>query len=430
MPIEEPEKKCMPSDVVVSSPSVANRADKIEDLRYVARQPIMDLRGRVYAYELLSRNGREQSFSGDTNLASRVMLDNTLVFGLEKLTGGLTAFVNCTQDVLTSDLVAVLPPSLFVLEILETVEPTPEVIESCRKLKSHGFRLALDDFIWKPEYEPLVKLADYIKVDFTLSGPKERRELIRRLSGLPVTLLAEKVETQEEYRQAREEGFTLIQGYYFCRPELIENRQIPTNRLTHIEILRMLRQETMDLRELAKLVKQDTSLTYRLLRLINSPAMGIRQRVNSVLDALVVVGEDAFRRIATLAITSELNANQPVELLRMAFVRARFCELTAEKCGLDATEQYLLGLLSLLPAMLRLPMDRLAPELPLREAIRQALTGEPAPEGRLLAWLREYECGNWDGCDAVAQTYGLEQEELVQAYGLAIEWAESALRFA
>jgi EAL and modified HD-GYP domain-containing signal transduction protein len=426
----------MPSEVVKASPTAANQAEKTDGLRYVARQPIMDLLGRVYAYELLFRNGHEQSFSGDCNLASRIMLDNTMVFGLEKLTGGLTAFVNCTEEVLTSDLVAVLPPSLFVLEVLETVEPTPEVIEACRKLKAHGFRLALDDFIWKPEFEPLIKLADYIKVDFTLSGPKERRELISRLkgssrlNGASVTLLAEKVETQEEFRQAREEGFTLIQGYYFCRPELIENRQIPSNRLSQIEILRMLREESMDLRELAGLVKRDASLTYRLLRLINSPAMGIRQRVNSVLDALVVVGEDAFRRIATLAITSELNANQPVELLRMAFVRGRFCELAAARCGLDATEQYLLGLLSLLPAMLQLPMERLAPELPLRESIRQALNGEPNPEGSLLEWVREYERGNWDSCDAVAQTHGLKQEDLVRAYGSAIEWAESALRLA
>jgi EAL and modified HD-GYP domain-containing signal transduction protein len=420
----------MPPEVLVSTPVAAERTEKTEGLRYVARQPILDLYGRVYAYELLSRNGHEQSFSGDCNLASRVMLDNTLVFGLEKLTGGLTAFINCTQEVLTSDLVAVLPPSLFVLEVLETVEPTPEVIAACRRLKAHGFRLALDDFIWKPEYEPLIKLADYVKVDFTLSGPKERRELIQRLKGVPVTLLAEKVETQDEYRQAREEGFTLIQGYYFCRPELIENRQIPSNRLSHIEILRMLREESMDLRELADLVKRDASLTYRLLRLINSPAMGMRQRVHSVLDALVVVGEDAFRRIATLAIASEMNANQPMELLRMAFVRGRFCEVAAGTCGLDRTEQYLLGLLSLLPAMLRLPMERLAPELPLREAIRVALNGESVPEGRLLEWLREYERGNWDGCDAVAQAHGLEQEELVRCYGSAIEWAESALRFA
>src|SRR5580692_5770232 len=140
------ENKRMPPEVLVSTPVAAERTEKTEGLRYVARQPILDLYGRVYAYELLSRNGHEQSFSGDCNLASRVMLDNTLVFGLEKLTGGLTAFINCTQEVLTSDLVAVLPPSLFVLEVLETVEPTPEVIAACRRLKAHGFRLALDDF--------------------------------------------------------------------------------------------------------------------------------------------------------------------------------------------------------------------------------------------------------------------------------------------
>ena len=420
----------MPTEVTAAGPAPINKAEASLGLRYVARQPILDLRGQVHGYELLSRNGHEQSFHGDINLASRVMLDNTLVFGLEKLTGGLMAFVNCTQEVLTSDLVAVLPPSLFVLEILETVEPTPEVIEACARLKTHGFKLALDDFIWKPEYEPLIKLADYIKVDFMLSGPKERRELIARLKGLPVTLLAEKVETYEEYRQAQAEGFTLIQGYYFCRPEVIENREVPSNRLSHIEILRILREDSIDLRELARLVKRDASLTYRLLRLVNSPVLAIRQRVHSVLDALMVVGEDAFRRIATLAIISELNANQPTELLRMAFVRGRFCELAAQRCALDPTEQYLLGLLSLLPAMLQLPMERLAPELPLPEAICAALTDASVPEGRLLEWLREYERGNWEACDAIVRAYGLEQDQLLLYYTEAVDWAEAALRFA
>ena len=182
-----------------------------------------------------------------------------------------------------------------------------------------------------------------------------------------MALVAEKIETQDEFRQARAEGFTLIQGYYFCRPVLLENRNVPANRLSHIEILRLLHEDSLDLRALTRLVKRDASLTYRLLRLINSPLCAVRQEVNSVQSALIAVGEDAFRRIATLAITSEINAGQPAEILRMAFVRGRFCELAARFCGLNSTEQYLLGLLSLVPAMLRLPMEELVPTLPLRD---------------------------------------------------------------
>ena len=404
--------------------------ERPDGLRYVARQPILDLRGRVHAYELLFRSGPEQAFRGDGNLATRTMLDNTVIFGLERLTGGATAFVNCTRESLTDNLVEILPPSMCVLEILEDIEPTPDLLDACRRLKKAGFRLALDDFIWKPGYEPLVELADYIKVDFMQSNEQERHELLKRLQGAPVALLAEKIETREQYEQACKEGFTLIQGYYFCRPELIQNRKIPSNRLTQIEILRMLRQESIDLQEVCPLVKQDTSLTYRLLRLINSPMYGMRQEINSVKTALIAVGEIGFRRLATLAITSELNGDQPMELLRMAFIRARFCELAAMQCGMDETEQYLVGLLSLLPAMLRVSMQELLESLPLREDIAAALTGAHVPERKLLTWLMAHERGNWTACDAVAAEYGLDREMLLSNYELAVVWAEAAIRFA
>jgi c-di-GMP-related signal transduction protein len=403
---------------------------KADGVRYVARQPILDLRGRVHGYELLFRNGREQSFRGDIDQATRTMLDNTVIFGLEQLTGGLTAFVNCTREALTDNLVDILPPSMCVLEILENVEPTPDLVDACRNLKKAGFRLALDDFTWQPKFEPLIELANYIKVDFTISNAKEREELLKRVHGAPIAMLAEKIETQEEYKQACAEGFTLIQGYYFCRPQLIENRKVPANRLSHIEILRLLHEETLDLPEVARLVKRDASLTYRLLRLINSPMFSMRYQVRSVEAALMAIGEDVFRRIATLAIASELNANQTVELLRMAFVRGRFCELAAELCELDPTEQYLLGLLSLLPAMLQVPMRQLAPDLPLREAIRVALMGEAVPERRILEWLVAHEHGNWTACDAIAAEYKLDQEALLRTYEDAVIWAESALQFA
>jgi len=397
-------------------------------LRYVARQPIMDKRGRVHGYELLFRAGPEATFRGDGNLATRTMLDNTVIFGLEKLTGGLPAFVNCTQESLTEELVNVLPPSMTVLEILESLEPTAELIAACRKLKSAGFRLAMDDFSWKPKFEPLVDIADYIKVDFFQTGAEERKKLLKRLKGVTVALIAEKVETQEQYKQACDEGFTLFQGYYFCRPVLLENRQVPANRLSHIEILQLLRRDTIELKKLIQLLKRDASLTYRLLRLVNSPMCAVRQEVNSIQSALLAVGEEAFRRIAMLAITSELSSNQPMEILRMAFVRGRFCELAARLSGMDTTEQYLVGLLSLLPAMLRMPMVELTPALPLRDEVRRALEGAPNPERSLLAWLEFHERGDWAGSDIAAESNGLQKEGLLTDYAEAVVWAEDALR--
>ncbi|MGB7265431.1 MAG: EAL domain-containing protein, partial [Terracidiphilus sp.] len=294
----------------------ACEAEAESGIRYVARQPILDLRGKVHAYELLFRNGHEDAFRSNSDSATRIMLDNTVLFGLGRLTSGLPAFVNCTEEALTGNLVQVLPPGMTVLEVLEDIEPTAAVIDACRRLKAAGFRLALDDFAWKPGLQPLVELADYIKVDFAAMDRKERRELLGRLCGVTVALIAEKVETQEEFAEARDEGFTLIQGYYFCRPVLMENRKVPANRLSHVEILRVLQAESIDLNRLTRLVKRDASLTYRLLRLINSPVCAMQQEVRSVQAALIAVGEDAFRRMATLAIASELNEGQPMELLR------------------------------------------------------------------------------------------------------------------
>ena len=399
------------------------------DLRYVARQPILDLHGRLHGYELLFRNGPGVAFQGDGNLATRTMLDNSVVFGLGTLSGGVTAFINCTLESLTEALVDVLPPSMTVLEILETLEPTPELVRACRRLKAAGFRIALDDFVWKPGIEALLEMADYVKVDFIQTGPSARKKLLRQLSDYAVALIAEKVETRAEYEQARAEGFTLIQGYYFCRPVLLKNRSVPRNRLSQVEILRMLHDEAIDLHKLSKLVKRDTSLTYRLLRLINSPLCAVRQEVCSVQGALIAVGETVFRRIATLAITSELNGDQPEEVLRMAFVRARFCELAARFCALNSAEQYLLGMLSLLPAMLRLPMEELTPTLPLRNEIRMALEGAKVPEGVLLAWLSSHEHADWDACGSIACAGRLDEDKLVSCYAEAVVWAESALHF-
>jgi EAL and modified HD-GYP domain-containing signal transduction protein len=396
-------------------------------LRFVARQPILDLQGKVHGYELLFRAGPEAAFRGDGDFATRTMLDNTVIFGLDKLTVGVPAFVNCTLESLTERLVDVLPPSLTVLEILETVEPGPELIDLCLKFKALGYKIALDDFSWHPKFTPMVQLADYIKVDFMQTDAAGRQELFRRLHGTPAVLVAEKVETQEEYKQACKEGFTLFQGYYFCRPLLMQCRKIPANRASHIHILKLLQQDPLDLHQLSQLVKRDTSLAYRFLRLVNSPMCAMRQKISSIMSALLIVGDDAVRRIATLAITSEFNAQQPPEILRMAFVRGRFCELASSLCGLGRGEQYLLGMFSLLPAMLRIPMTDLAPELPLREEIRAALIGTVNRESSLLRWAEFHERGNWEECDAIIRSYGLNMEKMTWCYAEALIWADLTL---
>ena len=399
-------------------------------LRYYARQPILTAQNHVYAYELLFRNGPESDFRGDGNQATRALLDNSVLFGMERLTGGLPAFVNCTLEALTKQLVEVLPPSLTVLEILETLEPTPELITACRKLSAHGYQLALDDFVWRPELTPLIEIADYIKVDFLQSNADQRSDLLKNLRGQHIKLLAEKVETQSDFEIARAEGFTLFQGFYFCRPTLMEESAIPANKLSQLELLRTLQRSEFDLCKVGKLVERDAAITYRLLRLVNSPMYAIRHEIRSVEAALMVVGEDAFRRVALLAIASVLTADEPPEVLRMALARARFCELAAQSTNLDPTEQYLLGLFSLLPAMLRVPMEQAVASLPLRGPIREALLGEKVPERSLLCWAEASEVGDWSQCDAVQQFLQVNERQLVHCAAEAVTWAEATLHTA
>jgi EAL and modified HD-GYP domain-containing signal transduction protein len=295
-------------------------------------------------------------------------------------------------------------------------------------LKASGFRLALADFTGIPEYKSLVDLADYIKVDIRKVDTLERSNLIRWLSGSTASLVAQNVETLDQYGQVCKEGFDLFQGYYFCRPEPLQNHKIPGNRLVHLEILEDLQSDPVDLERMSQLVMCDASLTYRLLRLVNSPICAMRQEVTSIQTALMLVGEAAFRRIALLAIATDFSTDQPAEILRMAFERGRFCELAAPLCGLASNEQYLIGMVSLFPAMLRILLEDLIRLMPLREAARDALLGRDIPEGVLLHWMVCQEHGDWADCDAIVRSSGMSHEQAMRCHTLAVEWSEEALR--
>ena len=403
--------------------------ESTHQLCLVARQPILDLRGRVHAYELHFRGDSEP----DSGAAYNSLLETAVKFGLEKpselkkLTGKLTAFARYPVELLSEPLAQLLPAPLTVLEIHPSREVSPELIASCRQLKALGFRFALGDFTNEPQDRSLVELADYVKVDFCRTPPDVRRRLLNELHGKPIAVLAKGVDTQADYRKAREEGFTLFEGYFFCEPVAMRNRRPPVNQMLRLNLLKALQRHPMDLHKVSQLVKGDGPLTYQLLRLVNSPFWGMRQNVESIEVALVAVGEDAFRRIATLAIASEFNGDQPGELLCMAILRGRICEKTALQRGLDPFGQYLVGLLSLLPAMQGQPMSEVAPTLPLGDEILEALLGKCNRERAMLSWMESCERGDWAGCDGAAQRYGLDQQDLARAYIEAVAWTEEAL---
>lgn len=393
----------------------------------VVRQPILDLRGRVHAYELLFRGEPD---GGDAYLN---LLDTAAHFNLEKpselkkLTGKLTAFVHCPAEALSEELEHVWPASLTVLEIGPGLEDLPERIAACRQMKSLGFRFALENVSADPKTGLPVELADYIVFDFDRTTPEVRRGLLRGFLDTKIMMLAKGVNTYAAFQEARREGFTVFEGYYFCEPMAMRNRRPPVNQMLRLDILKALQQPSMDMHKVGQLVKRDGPITYQLLRLVNSPVWGMRQNVESIDVALVAVGENAFRRIATLAIASEFNGDQPAELLCLAMTRGRICEAMASQRGLDPFGQYLLGLLSLLPAMQGQPMGEVVRTLPLPDRILEALLGNKNTERAVLGWLESCERGDWAACDAAAQADGLDQRELARVYVEAVAWTETAL---
>lgn len=401
------------------------------EVRFITRQPILDRLGRVHAYCLLTRTGAGTVADTQRDRATRGLIDNTLLFGIEQITQGASAFIPCTAETLNDGLTELLPPSLTVLLLQTgTVPVSDDLLITCRKLKGAGFRFCLAGSEAASIATPFFELMDYLKVDFTRTSKREREHLLQLAVVNGAAPIAEKIETEADYYQASREGFGLFHGYYYCRPQLIRKQQVPANRLAHLQILQLLQQDSFEIAEVARWVRNDTSLTYRLLRLVNSPACAVRQDVRSVETALMILGEKTFRRMALVAVSSELNAGNSVELLRMAFLRGWFCEQMAAVAGLDPSEQYLLGMLSLLPPMLGRPMEELLPGLPLRDAIRNALSGGNHRERVLLAWLQAYEAGNWAAATAAAASAQLPQPQLVSAFLEAIVHAEELLRMA
>lgn len=391
----------------------------------VARQPVLNHTGRLQAYELCFREGKPRP-SGECSASVSNLFDDAVILGLERFTSGFPAIVACNAEALAGQLVQVLPAAMTILAIPETAETTQSLMEECRALKARGFRFLLDDYTGRPN--PLIALCDFVRVDFGSAGTVGREHFRQWLVPEPIGLAAKHVETVEDYRRAAEEGFTLFQGDYLFRPALVKSRRMPANRLFQFEILQNLYRDPVDLKRLTELVMLDTALTYRLLRLVNSPVCAVRQEVRSVESALIMVGLDTFRRFATLAILSDGGPGEQKEILNTALVRARFCELAARMTRQDPAEQYLLGMFSLLPAMLRIPMEEISRTLPLRDDVRQALEGTLNRERCLLSWLERHEHADWAGCDAVVGSNLLSSERLVRFYGDAVVWAHATLR--
>ena len=401
---------------------------KVGQTHYVVRLPILDPMSNVFAYELLFWGGQELTTAWNNEVATHAVFSNAMVFGIEELASGRPAFIQCTAVSLTEEWVWNLPPSLTIVELHEDSNPSPPQLDACNRLKSLGFKIALGNFTGKPGARALLELANYVLVNIAILSANDRRLLRAFLCDVPACPIATNVESQEEYRAAWGAGFKFFQGQYFCRPEPVRDHQIPANRMLHIQILEAIQNDPIDLNQLSSLIMRDASLTYTLLRLANSPLFAIRQEITSIHSALVLLGEERSRRIAMLAIATDFDTGQPPELLRMAFERARFGELSAELLSLSPSEQYLIGMASMFPAMLRMKVENLVPLLPFREQARAALLGRQCREGVFLDLMVCQDRVDWTSYDALVKANGLRLDQLMWRYAEAQDWANATIQ--
>jgi c-di-GMP-related signal transduction protein len=393
---------------------------------FVARQPIFDEKQRVFAYELLFRSGPENFFTPGRSpeMQTSNVISNGMFVGLASLTDEKPAFVNFSRESLLSDLAFALPQKEIVVEILETVPADRETVAACRRLKDAGYRLALDDFIDLPERADLAALADFIKVDVLSTTPGVSAEIARKYRALDRRTLAEKVETREAMSEAQAAGFDYFQGYYFSRPVVVTSRTIPAFRLNYLRLLYELNRPEVDMRRLEEVIKQEASMTFRLLRRVNSAAFGFRMETSSLRHALVLLGEREIRMCATVWAMADLARDTPSELVIASTLRARLCELLAPLAQMPqrALDLFLVGMFSMLDAILDQPMDRILVTLPLGHDVRDALLGGQNPLRAVLDCVVAYEQGLWDKASNLAVAAGIQEREIPTCYLEAVAW--------
>lgn len=402
---------------------------------FVARQPIIDSYRSVVGYELLYRNsGSSVSFDAlDGDSASVQVISHSLFgIGLDSLVSGKLAFVNFTHQLLVQGVPGLLPRDTIVTEILETVRPDEEVIAACRGLKRQGYLIALDDYVHSEALEPLLQCAAIVKFDVRSGGVAPPGRHIPRFESRGLKALAEKVETWAEFERARELGYSYFQGYFFARPALVAGRQPATLKVSQFQLLEAIQHTDLDFAKIERIIKQDVSLSYKLLRYINSARFARPITIHSIGQSLLLLGEVEVRRWASLLLLCSLGEHKTRELIILALVRARFCELLGDAAGMQDRKPslFLMGMFSLLDALLDGNLDEVLEGLPLDKDVSGALLGRSGADSRFRSTfqlVRGYEAADWASVTRHAAELRLAGDSPTAAYAAAVEWADSVL---
>jgi c-di-GMP-related signal transduction protein len=396
---------------------------------FVARQPIFRKNHKIYGYELLFRGGMVNAFPGmDGDTATSKVLSNTFfAMGVDQVLGGKRAFINFTQDLLLQKVPMMFPRERVTVEVLENVSPEPEVVSACREIGEKGYEIALDDFLFQEELRPLIQLANIIKIDFVSTSLDDIAEYVEKLSLYGVKFLAEKVETHEKFQHALDMGFTYFQGYFFSKPQILAGRDVSPSKINLVQMMAEANKEDMKFEELEKIVTRDVSIAYKLLRYMNSAYFRRVREITSIKQAMVLLGQTGVRRFISLIIMAKLASDKPDELLRASIIRARMCELLGKDTptGMSTSELFILGLFSLIDAILDEKMEKLMDKLPLSDAIKNTLVKGEGQLSVFLNLVKAYEAGDWESlADSVSKT-GASEEKMPEYYLDAVGWADS-----
>lgn len=392
--------------------------------RFVARQPIFTRDEKLFGYELLFRDGIENYFrSSDPEVASLSVLDSSILTGLDVLCGRRRAFLNCTRDFLLNDYVTLLPSEQAVVEILEGVPPDDQVKAACQRLKEASYLIALDDFGVNDPRTALCDFADIIKVDLRVTSLEDAAAMVRCHGSWRCRMLAEKVETKEQFSAAKDAGFLYFQGYFLRKPELVQRRDIPANGLNYLRMLRAASRPELDASEIESLIKSEASLCYRLLRYLNSAVFGFASEIQSVRHALLMLGEREVRRWISMVAILGAGQNRCGELVLLALVRARFCELLSPKVAHGGCDLFLMGLISMMDVLLEMPITQVLENVPVDREIKQALLGGSSLLQPVYRLMLAQESGEWGHLEELAKQLRLNESEVAQAYWEAIDWA-------
>jgi len=402
---------------------------------YAARQPILDKDKNLYAYELLFRDSIDNVFPDiDGDAATSKMIEaSQFNMGISEFTSNKPAFINFTLETLSKGYPEMLSTDEVVVEILETVKPGKKLLALCKELHEKGYTLALDDYehqkVWMHFY-PYIKI---IKIDWQLSSLEEIKEIKDSIKNFPhIKLLAEKVETYEEYDQALEFGCELFQGFFFSKPEMVKTRSLSPSQMAMAELLYETSKTDLDLDSITSVFERDVTLSYKLLRYANSPMFRRRSEISTIKQAIVILGAGELKRFLGLMFAANVNPDKPSELINSAMSRAKFCELAAQdiKTPLDISIAFLTGLLSLIDAILDEEIESILAKLPLAQEIKDTLITRKGAMADLIKLVVYIEHAQWDEASTLIETHSLDKEKVVEYYNEALSWADEQAQVA